>query len=210
MCCRRLITRELTAFRTSLQFHALESDRYLPFIEAFDRAFECLQKISLPPLRDYVVDTGVMLHCNDKRSQRKPDIVIVELDDARAAYEIGETASWPEMADGHAVGRPTIPFTWAGPLSSLELRYTKKTLGDLPKVYKNKAVEPVAPQTFSELKYWLEHPEPSEDAAAAEKTPQGAGGGQDGGPTESVNGKFADRFSLITGYFSSSRFLLSV
>ncbi|KAF8877383.1 hypothetical protein BD779DRAFT_1475263 [Infundibulicybe gibba] len=119
---------------------APETDRYKPFVLAFNHALEDLKNIKCGNLRS-PSKLDIMFHQNDPmplkgthngaESSRKPDTVLVSLDTARAAAFDKDDPnwrdpSWRELAYDTAGKQPKNNFSWGNILSSHEFRFPTK------------------------------------------------------------------------------------
>lgn len=131
-------------------------DGYEPFILSFNHALQALKGINVP-LR-HPTDLQPLFHRNDPKmitathngraSVCEPDIILVSLDEARAAFADGDQGGWADHAFKTAVEPPQKEIQWSSPLSVAEFKRTKSTLPLPPDEYalELKAIEP---QEFS-------------------------------------------------------------
>ncbi|KAF8877422.1 hypothetical protein BD779DRAFT_1557532 [Infundibulicybe gibba] len=124
-----------------------ERNRYRPFVFAFNRAFKDLEAIKCDPLPPFKSDLEILFHRNDpmpikaehneRTSYRKPDVVLVTLDAAQAAFsEPPSTGSWSEFAFDIAGESPACNFGWDKVLNSAEFKLEAGEELSLPKIYR--------------------------------------------------------------------------
>jgi hypothetical protein len=129
--------------------------RYRPFVYAFNHALRALHQIDVPLRKS--PNLRLLFHRNDPKlitathngltSQRKPDVILVFLDDAQNAFSDGDLGSWADHALNTAADPPNNAFNWGEVLSSDEFKRIKPTLPSPPVQYSNQPVKKIPPQT---------------------------------------------------------------
>ena len=145
-----------------------ETDRYKPFILAFNSAFEALHRLEIPRLvKPSTLD--ILFHQNNPSLITtvhdgdlwacKPDIVLVSHQDVQDAYKSGDPGQWPDFAFKTACDSPKEPFTWSHLLSCLEFKLRKKSLVPPPVFYNIYEILEITPMpapldAFDEIGLW--------------------------------------------------------
>ncbi|KAF8877381.1 hypothetical protein BD779DRAFT_114178 [Infundibulicybe gibba] len=145
---------------------APETDRYKPFVLAFNHALGDLKNIECGGLRS-PSDLDIMFHQNDPMplkgthngadSSRKPDTVLISLNTARAAafdekHPGRKDPSWEQLAYNTAGKQPKNNFSWGNVLSSHEFRFPEKKRSTLRNSYKVNQPREIDPQPLPTLK----------------------------------------------------------
>jgi hypothetical protein len=152
-----------------------ETQRYSPFIFAFNYAFQALKSVTGLPLRD-PSDLDILFHRNDPKtinaihrgnlSQRKPDVVLISHNAACEALAPEDTAEWSDYAFKTSIDRPAHNFQWKDPLLTAEFKRKKKKLDPPPDVYHIKPALSIAPQAHPMTVYEMEEVSSSQEKPA--------------------------------------------
>lgn len=173
MCIFHLFLSRALTYGTSCAKCSAEPDRYEPFVLAFNHALQELKKINNLPLRP-ASDLEIMFQRQDPipisathsgmQSKRKPDITIIALAAAIAAYDVGK---WHDLAMKHGPYPPKGHLGWEQQLLSLEAKLNLHALGSVPEAYEKKPIKHNPPQTFKHMMKELDEINEAEKADEA-------------------------------------------
>lgn len=169
-----------------------ETQRYAPFVETFNHAFEELSKLDIQqlPLRGES-DLQVTFHRNDPSliygnhkdevSERKPDVVITSLETVKKVSN-DPTAQFSDYTMVIAPQAPEEKFMWPDVLTSLEFKLRQNHLGPVPASFVVESFTEVKHQTMEQMRKELENIEEAEaaeqqqpNASTSAKNSEGAG-----------------------------------
>ena len=85
-----------------------EAHRYAPFVDAINRVLEKLENLSIEGLKETLKGAGgiiflanhphqIPIESAGALSHRKPDVVVIRLDDATRAYSVSQSTDWGQL-----------------------------------------------------------------------------------------------------------------